>query len=44
MPMNNILEYSDNYKDISGSLYQFKRNESPINNARNHLLNINQVF
>ena len=26
MPMYNLLEYSDNYADFSGSLYQFKRN------------------
>ena len=25
MPMCNLLEYSDNYADICGSLYQFKR-------------------
>ena len=24
MPMYNLLEYSDNYSDSSGSLYQFK--------------------
>ena len=39
MPMYNLLEYSYNYKDTSGSLYQFKRDESPMNNARN-LINI----
>ena len=33
MPMCNIIEYSDNYADSSGSLYQFKRDESPMNNA-----------
>ena len=27
MPMYNLLEYSDNYKDSSGSLYHFKRDE-----------------
>ena len=31
MPMDNLLEYSDNYADSSGSLYQFKRDESPMN-------------
>ena len=31
MPMYNLLEYSDNYADSSGSLYQFIRDESPIN-------------
>ena len=35
MPMYNLLEYSDNYKDTFGSLYQFKRDESPMNNAKN---------
>ena len=27
MPMYNLIEYSDNYADSSGSLYQFKRDE-----------------
>ena len=27
MPMYNLIEYSDNYSDTSGSLYQFKRDE-----------------
>ena len=31
MPMYNSIEYSDNYADSSGSLYQFKRDESPTN-------------
>ena len=35
MPMYNLIEYSDNHADSSGSLYQFKRDESPINNAEN---------
>ena len=26
MPMYNLIQYSDNYSDISGSLWQFKRN------------------
>ena len=29
MPMFNLIEYSDNYADSSGSLYQFKKDESP---------------
>ena len=33
MPMYNLLEYSDNYQDSTGSLYQFKRDESPDDNA-----------
>ena len=31
MPMYNLIEYSDNYSDSSGSLYQFKRDDSPMN-------------
>ena len=29
MPMYNLLEYSDNYQDSTGSLYQYKRDEPP---------------
>ena len=32
MPMYNLIEYSDNYSDTSGSLWQFKRDERPIEN------------
>ena len=32
MPMYNLIEYSDNYSDTSGTLWQFARNEI-INNA-----------
>ena len=39
MPMYNLIEYIDNYSDLSGGLYQFKRDESPMNNDRN-LLNV----
>ena len=35
MPMYNLTEYSDNYADSSGSLYQFKRDESLMNDAGN---------
>ena len=35
MPMSNLIEYSDNYSDTSGRLWQFKRDESSINDARN---------
>ena len=34
--MFSVIEYSDNYSDISGSLWQFKREKSlkvPANNA-----------
>ena len=37
MPMYNLFEYSDNYADSSESLHQFKRDESPMNNAGNPL-------
>ena len=49
MPMYNLIEYSDNYSDTSGSLWQFKRDESPVtavgnpNHVSHHLLNTNQV-
>ena len=33
MPMHNLLEYSDNYQDSTGSLYQFKRDEPPADNG-----------
>ena len=33
MPTYNLIEYSDNYSDTSGSLRQFKRDEVPANNA-----------
>ena len=31
--MYNLIEYSDNYSDTSGSLWQFKRDEVLANNA-----------
>ena len=37
MPMYNLIQYSDNYADSSGSLYQFKRDESPMNDTENPL-------
>ena len=33
MPMYNLLEYSNNYQNSTGSLYQFKRDEPPDGNA-----------
>ena len=33
MPMYYLIEYSGNYSDTSGSLWQFKRDEVPNNNA-----------
>ena len=32
MPVYNLIEYSDNYSDTSRSLWQFKRDEQPIDN------------
>ena len=49
MPRYNLIEYSNNYSDTSGSLWQFKRDKVPANNADwlliilNHL-NIKQLF
>ena len=37
MPVYNLIEYSDSYPDLSGSLYQFKRDESPMNDNNNPL-------
>ena len=33
MPMYKLTEYSNNYSDTSGSLWQFKRDEVPANNT-----------
>ena len=33
MLMYNLIEYSDNYSDTSGSLRQFKRDKQNINNG-----------
>ena len=35
MPMYNLIEYSDNYSDTSGSLWHFKRDEQNMNDAGN---------
>ena len=32
MPMYNLIEYSVNYCDTSGSLWQFKRDKQPKEN------------
>ena len=32
-PMYNLIEYSDNYSDTSGSLWQFQRDEQNMNNG-----------
>ena len=33
MPMYNLIEYSDNYQDSSATLYQYKGDEPPEDNA-----------
>ena len=33
MPMYNLIEYSDNYSDTSGSLWHFKRDEQNMNDG-----------
>ena len=33
--MQNLIEYSNNYSDASGSLWQFEKDESPTNNNGN---------
>ena len=37
MPMYNLIEYSDNHQDSSATLYQYKSDESPEDNAINDL-------
>ena len=32
IPMYTLIEYSDNYSETSGSLWQFRRDESPVTN------------
>ena len=33
MPMYNLIEYSDNYQDSSATLYQYKKDEPPEDDA-----------
>ena len=33
MPMYNLIEYSDNYQDSSATIYQYKRDEPPEDDA-----------
>ena len=35
MPMNNLIEYSDNYLETSGSLWQYCKEIQAVNNAGN---------
>ena len=44
MPMYNLIEYSDNYSDTSGSLWQFKRDKDPANNNANLTIDNSQSF
>ena len=51
--MYNLLEYSDNFAESSGSLWQYKRDEQNMTNTGNpdnvntnihHHLNTSQIF
>ena len=44
MPMYNLIEYSDNYQDSSATLYQYKQDELPEDNAIANLTLIIQVL
>ena len=39
MHMYNLIEYSNNYSDTSGSLWQFRKDEVPDNNANLNVTN-----
>ena len=41
MPMYNLIEYSDNYSDTSGSLWQLKRDELNVDNVNTNLTDNN---
>ena len=41
MPMYNLIEYSDNYSDTPGSLWQFKRDELNNDNINTALADNN---
>ena len=43
-PMYNLIEYSDNYSDTSGTLWQFKRDEVPANNNEHLTINNSESF
>ena len=42
--MYNLIEYSDNYSDTSGTLWQFKRDEVPANNNEHLTINNSELF
>ena len=44
MPMYSLIEYSENYSDTSGSLWQFKRDEVPANNNDDLTIDNSQSF
>ena len=44
MPMYNLIEYSDNYQDSSATLYQYKRDEPPEEDAVADLTADNSSF
>ena len=46
MPMYNLIEYSNNYSDTSGSLWQFKRDKiiGNINLTNNNSSSLNQIL
>ena len=39
--MYNLIEYSDNYSDASGSLWQFKTDEQNMNNGNSAIVTTN---
>ena len=43
MNLCNLIEYSDNYKQSSGSLYQFKRQEQNLNTAGNLIMLMSMI-
>ena len=44
MPMYNLIKYSDNYQDLSATLYQYKRDEPPDDIASNLSVNNSSSF
>ena len=42
--MYSLIEYSENYSDTSGSLWQFKRDEVPANNNDDLTIDNSQSF
>ena len=43
MPMYNLIEYSDNYSDTSGSKWQFKWDEFNVNDINTVLIDSNAL-